>query len=274
MMVLAVLAAIFLPVAAICYGSSKWLKVKKLTVNFEENSSFPKELDGLRILHISDIHGRSAFRMNVDIWKTIDKLDFDLAVITGDLIVWAFKQFSPHSDGIRRLSERVPVFFADGNHDNKKNNYATIMKTLARLGVKAPYDEPAVLFNGKLIISSFRDLSYLKENGEVEAAAAKSHSNENSAFWLALFHQPQFIEYLKEKPDLSLCGHTHGGQLKLPFLPSLYAPKQGFFPKYGDGFYDFNGKKMYVSRGIGATYFPLRFWNRAEITILTLKKHH
>jgi len=71
--------------------------------------------------------------------------------------------------------------------------------------------------------------------------------------------------------DLVLCGHAHGGQIRLPFIGGLFAPDQGFFPKYTKGVYELQDLTMVVSAGLGNSVFPLRFCNRPEIVVVTLK---
>ena len=92
-------------------------------------------------------------------------------------------------------------------------------------------------------------------------------------FRLLLSHQPQIIEGLSYFKDiLVLSGHTHGGQIRLPLCSTLIAPGQGIFPKYGDGFYKVKSCYLYISKGIGASRIPIRFFNRPEIAVLTLKR--
>lgn len=67
--------------------------------------------------------------------------------------------------------------------------------------------------------------------------------------------------------DLVLCGHVHGGLIRLPLAGGLLSPERKFFPKYDKGLYEKAGTKMYVSGGIGKP----RFWNPPEINLLYLK---
>ena len=68
-----------------------------------------------------------------------------------------------------------------------------------------------------------------------------------------------------------ICGHTHGGQIRVPFLLNgLFAPGQGSFPEYAGGLYEMPDCTMIVSRGLGNSLFPLRINNRPELVIITL----
>ena len=69
-----------------------------------------------------------------------------------------------------------------------------------------------------------------------------------------------------------LSGHAHGGQIRIPGIGGVYAPGQGFFPKYTSGEYAVGDTTMIVSRGLGNSVLPLRVNDRPEIVIVTLNK--
>lgn len=89
---------------------------------------------------------------------------------------------------------------------------------------------------------------------------------------ILLAHEPQFFEkYVGAGYDLTLCGHAHGGQWRIPFTGiGLYAPGQGAFPKYTAGVHEKDGKAMIISRGLGNSEFPLRLFNRPEIVVIEI----
>ena len=93
------------------------------------------------------------------------------------------------------------------------------------------------------------------------------------SFNLLLIHAPDnFEDYARLGFDLVLCGHTHGGQWRIPgLLNGIYAPGQGLFPKYAGGLYEKDGTTMIVSRGLAkeSTYIP-RIFNRPELVIIDI----
>lgn len=93
----------------------------------------------------------------------------------------------------------------------------------------------------------------------------------SSSFSILLTHRPELVEFYKETGfDLILAGHAHGGQVILPgILNGLYAPHQGWFPKYAGGRYDLGGKTMIVSRGL-SKYVKPRIFNRPELVIVNI----
>jgi hypothetical protein len=100
--------------------------------------------------------------------------------------------------------------------------------------------------------------------------AAKGLPSEDLKILLA--HRPElFSVYGEYDVDLVLSGHTHGGQIRLPFLGGLIAPSQGFFPKYTSGTYKFGNMTVVINRGLGNSVVPQRIFNRPEIILITLR---
>ena len=235
--------------------------------------NLPPHLEGLRILQISDLHSNHPTRINMDIWPYIWDLEFDLAVITGDIVLdghWGpnepIVELNPHKEQLAKLARLVPTFFVEGNHESAQSyRFKPIMENL---GIHFLFNERSLLYVG---------------GGYLEIIGTKDHSTMvrqgfdgldelfGPDFALVLTHQPQLFDRFKHHGSmLVLAGHTHGGQIRLPFLPVLYAPGQGIFPRYGKGFYYYGEAVLYVSRGVGTTYFPLRFLSRPEIAVFEL----
>ncbi|MCL2168923.1 MAG: metallophosphoesterase [Defluviitaleaceae bacterium] len=262
-------------IIGIFIGSSRWLRVNEHVVYFD---NLPEHLQGLRILHISDLHSNNPDRMNLNIWRRVERLDFDIAVITGDIVLdgrWPaagpMTYLDPHKPYLRALAARVPTFFIEGNHESR--TIQLFKDIMEELGITFLYDDRYFLEvgGGHLEIIGTKDYITLHRSGFHEMYALFEASNP-ADFRLVLSHQPQIFDRIKNKGQmLVLSGHTHGGQIRLPFMPTLYAPGQGWFPAYGDGFYHHGAATMYVSRGIGTTHFRMRFWNRPAITIHELQ---
>ncbi|MDR1000786.1 MAG: metallophosphoesterase [Clostridiales bacterium] len=231
----------------------------------------PETLDGLRVLHISDLHGNSETKMNVDIWTDIACAKFDMAVITGDMIKNHMTELKPHMPGIKSLARRVPVFYVEGNHDSLV--YKKMAKTLSSAGVIVLDNERQVRrINGVDVpLIGLRDYWTLEKQKFLPAK--RLFRSWAGRFHIILSHQPQLFDMTKDKSlGLMLSGHTHGGQVRLPFMPTLYAPGQGLLPKYGNGWYELGKNKLFISCGIGTTDFSLRLFNRPEVAIITLTR--
>ena len=91
-------------------------------------------------------------------------------------------------------------------------------------------------------------------------------------YHILLAHRPEFIAaYAAAGFDLAICGHAHGGQIRLPFIGGLYAPGQGKLPRYTAGLYAEGDMTMLVSRGLGNSVVPFRVTTRPEVAALTIE---
>jgi len=234
-------------------------------------SKLPKHLRGLRILHISDIHNVSTKHINVNIWDMAFEQRFDIAVITGDMTKAYFDQILPLKGVLTRLSERAPTFFVDGNHEQA--HFVQMKAFMESCGIQVLDNKKvSVDINGEsLEILGIRDFYFQKRHG-FEPLSELMEDEPKQGFRLFLSHQPQVIDRLAvDFEDIFvISGHTHGGQIRLPFVKTIVAPGQGFFPKYGDGLYKVKRCYLYISRGIGASRISVRFFNRPEVGVIRL----
>ncbi len=87
-----------------------------------------------------------------------------------------------------------------------------------------------------------------------------------------LAHAPNiFSSAVQSKIYLVMAGHTHGGQVRLPFLGAIIVPGQGFFPELDYGLFSSGNTTMVINGGLGESVLPVRFFNRPEIVLITLE---
>ena len=246
----------------------------------------PSHLRKLKILHIADFHGRYPHKMHRDIWPIILSLDFDMAVFTGDIILNDISQLYPHLEGLKALVKKAPVFYVEGNHEDMCTY--EMSRLLTSIGVTVLYNRYGNFAVGSadrggspvVSVAGFRDYYYLKERRFRDVVPLINDIAVNGSFHIVLSHQPQIFDWLCKKAEstdfsaLVLAGHTHGGQVRLPFFPTLFAPGQGILPKYGDGWYYGAEErlKLFISRGVGATYFQFRLFNPSEVAVIELQR--
>ena len=250
-------------------------------------SNLPSHLRNVKILHIADLHGRNPHKMHRDIWPHVLALDFDMAVLTGDVILDDISQLYPHLDGLKALAESAPVFYVEGNHEDMCSY--EMARLLESIGIIVLYNRRGNFAVGRadkgrssvVSVAGLRDYYYLKKRRFKDVHPLLDDIAITGGFHIILTHQPQIFDWVCKKAAhtdfsaLVLAGHTHGGQLRLPFFPTLYAPGQGILPRYGDGWYqgDFNEKvKMFISRGVGGTHFHIRLFNPPEVAVIELQR--
>ena len=150
---------------------------------------------------------------------------------------------------------------------------------LNNAGVKISKDDEGIYLLGIQDPSTlYKDSAYAEYDSHTERINAMMANvmalKEEDLYTIVLSHRPEYFEeYKKYDGDLYLTGHAHGGQVRIPFLMNgLFAPNQGWFPKYAGGLYEVDGTTMIVSRGLAreSTGLP-RVFNRPEIVLVELK---
>ncbi len=265
--VILILIAALIAWAAI---DSRNIDVTRFTV-----SGAPEAFSGFKIVQISDLHNAE---FGTDNQKLIDILKSeapDAIVITGDLIDARRTNTEIAESFARRCMEIADCYYVPGNHEARLGDtYDAFESALIADGVN-------VLRNGSVRIRKEMDAirivgvddpAFAKASDAITNLDAALEALSSNDFTILLAHRPELIdEYSKWGIDLVLSGHAHGGQIRLPGIGGLYAPGQGFFPRYTSGNYTVGDTEMIVSRGIGNSAFPLRVNDRPEVVIVTLK---
>ncbi len=247
------------------YDSNYRVRVRAYDVPIE---NLPPAFEGYRILMMSDLHASDPERATIDLENLTRDLTFDVTVFTGDIIEDDPIALQPYAEGLQHLIQRAPLLFVDGNHD-RWMAYDPLKLYLEELGVTVLQNQAYAVERGGDHLYFYGATDYYFTD---QLPALMDLQKMRSQTTVLLTHQPQFfdmIDYLGV--ELTLAGHTHAGQFRLPFLPVLYAPGQGFMPKYGYGFYREKAGTLYVTSGLGATG-PAKFrWhNPPEIVLITL----
>lgn len=246
-----------------------WWQNNMLTVS-EYTYSSPKvaeELDGFRIVQISDLHNKDFGNRLID---KITKLNPDIIVITGDIVDSNHTDIDTALEFAEKSAEIAPSYYVTGNHEYwlEIPEREKLMDGLESAGVKILSDETTEIeYNGK----SF-NLTGLDDNTLMSDFRNILPTDKNSLNIL-LAHEPQYITSYSSwgSVDLVLTGHAHGGQFILPFIGGIVAPDQGFFPKYTDGIHQSADTSMIISRGLGNSIIPLRLFNFPDIVCVDLK---
>lgn len=212
----------------------------------------------IKIAHVSDLHSDKMGNIEKTLFKSLEKEAPDLIVITGDIATPGGEK-----DGYQRLlnSFKAPlgVFFVHGNWESWEP-IPGLEELLKNSGIINLTNHSKRLTEDLWLYGFDDDLTGSPK--EITEMSLKEASK------IAIFHSPTFFNKIKGKVDLAFSGHSHGGQIRLPFLGAPWTPEgTGLFTS---GWFEASGTKMYVSRGIGTSILPIRFNCRPEVAYIDL----
>lgn len=238
-------------------------------------SRLPEEFHGFRIVQISDFHYEEFTEPYFlrEIVRHVNRLRADAVVLNGDYVTMGFL---PHSWTIRNADPcaeilsgiACPLRYAVlGNHDSGFAEPA-VLSALANHRLPLLYNSNVPLERGgkRLWIAGTGDACSKKVDLDTAVPAASRKDGEPVVL---LVHEPDILPHVaRYDVDLMLSGHTHGGQVRLPFIPPIHLPTLG--KKYVEGLFRMGATQLYVNRGIGTVGVPMRLNCPPEITVITL----
>lgn len=208
-----------------------------------------------RFVHFTDFHHKGDVKYAAEVVRTINELAPDFVCFTGDLVEDA--RFATEALGfIQQI--RVPVYGSPGNHDYwSRVSFSEFERAFAATGGAWLVDRTIVLPKHDLELVGMGMVG-------IHAFTAPRASRQ-----VLLMHYPAMANSLDgRRYDLILAGHSHGGQVRLPFYGALVVP-HGVGP-YELGYYETPGGPLYVNAGIGTYRIPLRLNCRPEVTLITM----
>ena len=235
----------------------------------------------LKFVVITDLHNKEYGEKNADLAELVKEQNPDFIAVCGDMVNRGDPDTTKMKDVLEKLSKIAPTYCCLGNHErDNAAKFGTDFKSETKSTGAVLLDNEYIKFtkNGKsVLIGGMSDYPYYEfytPDDDVpsrtlwEEFADKAKNN----FTILLHHQPEYIAEDAKKTDIDLivCGHTHGGQIQLPFIGGVIAPNQGLFPKYDKGEFDLDGTKMIVCAGLSNTVFIPRINNQVEIGVVTV----
>lgn len=238
---------------------------------------WPARLDGFTIALLSDFHYDPYFsvhplRASVSM---VNELHPELIVLTGDFAsapafgndgAKAAFAAEPCADLLRQMRAPYGLWAVLGNHD-AETDPDRVTETLRSRGIQvlANQSVPIEGNGSRFWLGGVDDV--LHHTADLMATLKKVPSEESTVL---LAHEPDYADYVARYPvDLQLSGHSHGGQVRVPFLPPPYLP--GLARKYIWGLYKIRGLTLYTNPGIGTVEVPVRLNCPPEITLLTIR---
>jgi uncharacterized protein len=261
--ILLILAFLFL---GYCYLEPRWIKTTEITI---ESTDIPVSFNNKKIVFISDIHHGPYFSIErvKKLVQRINELKPDLILMGGDYCHREPRYIRPVFDELRKLKAEFGIYAVLGNHDHWEDAELT-RQMMIRNGIKSCDNKSywVKIGNDSIKIGGVGDLwedIQISENTTIDV--------KEKDFCILISHNPDYLENMHTNlVDLTLSGHTHGGQITFfgiwaPKIPSKYGQK------YRYGLKEFGKMKSYITSGIGTITPPLRFFCRPEIVLITLK---
>lgn len=245
--------------------------IQKQTVEIQAQE-LPAVFDGLRIVHLSDLHGKQFGEGSKLLLQSVADMKPDLIAVTGDLIDRA-EQLDMVPALAKGLSEIAPTYYVTGNHEWAVHRINDLKKMLKENGVRVLSNEFEIWEKDGMTvaIAGVDDPNGLlgqktgdRLRGEIEAD-----------YTILLSHRDTVDTYAKWGYDLVLCGHGHGGIIRVPLVDKgLFGTSMNLFPQYDGGLVSYEqGGYCFVSRGLGSNTTPIRafrLFNRPDLPLLIL----
>ena len=230
------------------------LTVRHLTIQ-------DKKLNGLKIVFASDFHIKpyEIYRLK-RIIRAINKQKADIVLLGGDYVSGHKKGASMTIDKIAKefsqIQSKYGAYAVIGNHDGWQGK-EEIIKELEKNKIKVLFNS-SVCFD-KFCVAGVDDI----QTGNADIKKALKNTGKPV---ILVTHSPDIMPEIPYDVSLTLAGHLHGGQIRLPdaiVVPSVYGKK------YANGYLEENGKKIYTSKGLGTSILPVRFNCLPEIAVIT-----
>jgi len=237
----------------------------------------PEGFDGCTIVQLSDLHGASFGEDNAELIAAVAAQDPDLIFLTGDIQDRYRKTPASYTAAIgRAMAGIAPTYFVTGNHEWAFPDVRELKRSLKDAGVTVLTNEFVALERdgGVIFLAGIDDPNGFADQKSPEALAEEVKAAAGGGFWMLLAHRNNYFEkqYSSLGADLVISGHGHGGLIRLPFTDGLISVERTLFPSYTAGFYQFNGRDVFVSRGLGNSGPSFRLFNRPQLVTLTLEK--
>lgn len=245
---------------------------------FYEN--LPDSFDGYRIVQLSDLHMRQFGEDNEKLIYALKAQEPDIIVLTGDFLNSREKgtdggQTKALEPFLCQLPQIAPCFFVSGNHEWASGELPELTELLKELGIRYLHNEFLLLGEEgqELILAGVEDPNGPADMKKPDELAEVIRTNYPESFTVLLAHRNNLAEkYPKLPVDLIICGHAHGGIVRIPFAGGVFGTEKDFFPEYDAGLFEEENFDMVLSRGLGDYVSIPRFLNNPEIVTIILRK--
>lgn len=250
------LTFISLTVLLLCYSlfiEPNWLEVTYHRVDFKLAKN------KVRIAHVTDLHSSEVGTIEKALLNAIKDNKPDVILITGDIATPGGTR-NGYLKLLKSFQAPLGVFFVPGNWE-----------TWSPVPDLDDLLKEAGIHNLKNKVKKIKKKFWLVGFDDEPTGTPKTTQLANipeEAVIAGMFHSPSFIKKVKGRINFAFAGHSHGGQVRLPFLGSLWTPEGT--GKFESGWFELETTKLFVSRGTGNSILPIRFNCRPELAIIDL----
>lgn len=241
-------------------------------------------LKKVRAVVLADLHNKQYGKENERLLAAIAECEPDFVLVAGDIpTAHPGESLDVAIHLMRKLAEKYPVFYGNGNHEHRLKLYPNTYKDMGERYGKA-LEEAGIspLVNSYMTLQEYGitiygleiDRFYYKrfrvQHMEPEYLSGLLGQADPVTYNVLLAHNPDYFpRYAGWGADLVCSGHTHGGMVRIPFLDKgVVSPRVSFFPKYDGGVFTEGGSTMIISRGLGMHEIPIRLFNPGELIVI------
>ena len=271
-----------------CFILWQHFELKKFRITSYEYQT-DKITQSVNFAVVADLHAHVYGRDNDILIQKIKEQKPDMILVPGDMIVSRYPEtYETAYQALKKLTEIAPVYFSNGNPESRVSK-VPVMQTEAFLAYENRVrksgvhilnnaSEEVILHGGKFCISGLEIPLECYGKGSYEPLPEHFIRDvlgdaKQDSVQILMAHNPMFAkEYAEWGADVSVCGHTHGGLVRIPGIGSVISPQFELFPKYDAGEFNFGDRKVYVSKGLGTHTFHIRVFDRAEVLMIRINK--
>lgn len=234
--------------------------------------SLPPETDGLRIVQLSDLHGSRFGKRNEKLAALVIAQQPDIIALTGDM-AGSKEDLAALEVLLDQICRDVPVYYVSGNHEWAGGCMSDVRAMMEDFGVRSLANKYELVKyrGGKIIIAGVDDPNGRADMPKPDKFISQLRDRFPGEFVLLLAHRNYWIQkYPDLQVQLILCGHAHGGIIRLPLIGGVLGTDHSFKAEYEAGLYSSGSYIMEVSRGLGNSIAVPRIFNRPEVVTIVL----
>lgn len=245
------------------YIATTGIQIKEYSVI---NNKIPKSFKGFKVVHFSDLkYGSTTDQKYLKkLVNKINELNPDIIIFTGDLITSNYKLTDNDKksiiENLNKLDPKIDIYSIRGDNDINETYNSIITQTKI---IEINNLNKLIYYKGDTPIMLIGLDDSINGNQSLDMAF---NYEENNYYKILITHEPDTYEKIKDKKiDLFLAGHSLNGQVRLPFIGSVYTPTGA--KKYYDSKYKIDNTEIYISNGLGTSKIPYRLNNRPSINL-------